>query len=58
MSDIDRLGSQLKFINIIVMPALFALVALLFAAMRRHRPAVPAPGSPAAGEKHKKDKLS
>jgi gliding motility-associatede transport system auxiliary component len=38
VSDIDRLGTELKVINIIVMPALFALLALLVAAMRRRRP--------------------
>jgi len=38
VSDIDELGSRLKFIDIIVMPALFALAALLIAAMRRRRP--------------------
>jgi ABC-type uncharacterized transport system involved in gliding motility auxiliary subunit len=48
VSDIDRLGTQLKVIDIIVMPALLALAALLIAAMRRRRPAV-APS--------KKDKL-
>ena len=48
VSDIDRLGTELKVIDIIVMPALFALAALLIAAMRRRRPAV-APS--------KKDKL-
>ncbi|MGH8180616.1 MAG: Gldg family protein, partial [Steroidobacteraceae bacterium] len=47
VGDIDRLGTELKFIDIIVMPALLALAALLIAAMRR-RPAV-APS--------KKDKL-
>lgn len=41
VSDIDELGSQLKFIDIIVMPGLFALAALLIAAMRRRRHAVP-----------------
>lgn len=39
VSDIDRLGTELKVINIIVMPALFAFLALLVAAMRRRRPA-------------------
>ncbi|HEY6515420.1 MAG TPA: Gldg family protein [Steroidobacteraceae bacterium] len=34
-SDIDRLGAELKVINIIVMPALFALAALLIAVLRR-----------------------
>ncbi len=38
VSDIDRLGAELKVIDIIVMPALFALAALLVAALRR-RPA-------------------
>jgi gliding motility-associatede transport system auxiliary component len=38
VSDIDRLGTELKVINIIVMPALFALLALLVATMRRRRP--------------------
>jgi ABC-type uncharacterized transport system involved in gliding motility auxiliary subunit len=49
VSDIDRLGTELKVINIIVMPALFALAALLIAAMRRRRPAAVA---------NNKDKLS
>lgn len=39
VSDIDRLGTELKFVNIIVMPAVFALAALLVAALRRRRPA-------------------
>jgi ABC-type uncharacterized transport system involved in gliding motility auxiliary subunit len=39
VSDIDRLGTELKVIDIIVMPALFALAALLIAAIRRRRPA-------------------
>ena len=39
VSDIDRLGSELKFIDIILMPGLFALAALLIAASRRRRPA-------------------
>ena len=39
VSAIDQLGTELKVIDIIVMPALFALVALLIAAMRRRRPA-------------------
>lgn len=39
VSDIDRLGTELKVINIIVMPGLFALAALLIAALRRRRPA-------------------
>ena len=34
-SDIDRLGAELKVINVIVMPALFALAALLIAVLRR-----------------------
>ena len=34
---IDALGTELKVINIIVMPALFALVALAGAALRRRR---------------------
>jgi ABC-type uncharacterized transport system involved in gliding motility auxiliary subunit len=38
VSDIDRLGAELKVIDIVVMPALFALAALLIAALRR-RPA-------------------
>jgi gliding motility-associatede transport system auxiliary component len=49
VSDIDRLGTELKVIDIIVMPGLFALAALLAAAIRRRRPA------PVA---HEKDKLS
>jgi ABC-type uncharacterized transport system involved in gliding motility auxiliary subunit len=44
VSDIDRLGTELKIINIIVMPAVFALAALLIAAIRRRRPA-PAPSN-------------
>jgi ABC-type uncharacterized transport system involved in gliding motility auxiliary subunit len=39
VSDIDRLGTELKVIDIIVMPGLFALAALLIAATRRRRPA-------------------
>jgi ABC-type uncharacterized transport system involved in gliding motility auxiliary subunit len=39
VSDIDRLGTELKVIDIIVMPAAFALAALLIAALRRRRPA-------------------
>jgi ABC-type uncharacterized transport system involved in gliding motility auxiliary subunit len=38
---INQLGTELKVINIIVMPALFALVALLIAALRRRRHALP-----------------
>ena len=38
VSAIDALGSQLKVLDIIVMPGLFALAALLIAAMRRRRP--------------------
>src|SRR6266853_762984 len=44
-ADIKGLGTTLKIINIIVVPALFAVVALLMAAWRRRRPAVPA-GAP------------
>jgi ABC-type uncharacterized transport system involved in gliding motility auxiliary subunit len=36
-ADIKRLGTELKIINIIVVPALFAAVALLVAAWRRGR---------------------
>jgi ABC-type uncharacterized transport system involved in gliding motility auxiliary subunit len=39
VSDIDRLGTELKVINIIVMPAVFAFGALLIAVLRRRRPA-------------------
>lgn len=39
VSNINRLGTQLKVIDIIVMPAFFALAALLLAALRRRRPA-------------------
>jgi ABC-type uncharacterized transport system involved in gliding motility auxiliary subunit len=39
VSDIDRLGTELKVIDIIVMPGVFALTALLIAAVRRRRPA-------------------
>ncbi len=39
VSDIDRLGTELKVINIMVMPAVFAFGALLIAALRRRRPA-------------------
>jgi ABC-type uncharacterized transport system involved in gliding motility auxiliary subunit len=58
VSAIDRLGTELKIINIIVMPGLFALAALLIAAARRHRPAAPAPREPASGDTKKKDELS
>jgi len=37
VSDIDRLGTELKVINVIVMPAIFALGALLLAGLRRRR---------------------
>jgi len=57
-SDIDRLGTELKVINIIVMPALFALAALLIAALRRHRPAGPGAGGPAPADPHRKDELA
>jgi ABC-type uncharacterized transport system involved in gliding motility auxiliary subunit len=58
VSDIDRLGTELKIINIIVIPVLFALAALLIAALRRRRPAVVAsPYASASGDKHKKDPL-
>ncbi len=56
VSAIDRLGTELKVINIIVMPGLFALAALLIAAVRRRRPAVPPPGDSAPGDTDKKDK--
>jgi ABC-type uncharacterized transport system involved in gliding motility auxiliary subunit len=50
-ADIKRLGTELKIINIVVVPALFAVVALLVAAWRRGRrvarPAA-APGEPEA----------
>ncbi len=39
VSDIDKLGTELKVIDIIVMPGVFALAALLIAAVRRRRPA-------------------
>ncbi|HWF98453.1 MAG TPA: Gldg family protein [Steroidobacteraceae bacterium] len=39
VSDIDRLGTELKVIDIIVMPGVFALAALLIAAARRRRSA-------------------
>src|SRR5579863_1352631 len=39
VSDIDKLGTELKVIDIIVMPAFFALAALLIAGLRRRRPA-------------------
>ncbi|HEY7887708.1 MAG TPA: Gldg family protein [Steroidobacteraceae bacterium] len=39
VSDIDKLGTELKCVDIIVMPALFALAALLIAGLRRRRPA-------------------
>jgi ABC-type uncharacterized transport system involved in gliding motility auxiliary subunit len=42
VSDIDKLGTELKVLDIIVMPALFALAALLLAALRRRHPAVAA----------------
>ncbi|TLY72006.1 MAG: hypothetical protein E6K47_00020, partial [Gammaproteobacteria bacterium] len=41
-ADIKALGATLKIINIIVVPALFAVVALLLAAWRRRRRAAPA----------------
>jgi ABC-type uncharacterized transport system involved in gliding motility auxiliary subunit len=40
--DIKGLGTTLKIINIIVVPALFAVVALLMAAWRRRRRVAPA----------------
>jgi gliding motility-associatede transport system auxiliary component len=47
VSDIDRLGTELKVIDIIVMPALFALLALLIAVIRRRRPpSLPNHGGP------------
>lgn len=39
VSAIDQLGTELKVIDIIVMPGVFALAALLIAATRRRRPA-------------------
>jgi ABC-type uncharacterized transport system involved in gliding motility auxiliary subunit len=45
-ADIKGLGTTLKIINIIVVPALFALLALLIALWRRRRAAPPVP-SPA-----------
>ncbi len=39
VSEIDQLGTELKVINIIVMPAVFAFGALLIAMLRRRRPA-------------------
>ncbi|HWZ64607.1 MAG TPA: Gldg family protein [Steroidobacteraceae bacterium] len=44
-ADIQRLGTTLKIIDIIVIPALFALLALGFAAWRRRRPHGVAPES-------------
>jgi ABC-type uncharacterized transport system involved in gliding motility auxiliary subunit len=41
-ADIKDLGATLKVINIIVVPALFAVVALLMAAWRRRRRMTPA----------------
>lgn len=37
VTDIDKLGTELKVIDIIVMPALFALAALLIAGLRRRQ---------------------
>src|SRR4029077_8194865 len=45
-ADIKRLGTTLKVINIIVVPALFAVVALLMAAWRRRRRMAPANAPP------------
>ncbi|HEX4267325.1 MAG TPA: Gldg family protein [Steroidobacteraceae bacterium] len=39
VSNIDELGTELKVINIIVMPAVFAFGALLLAGLSRRRPA-------------------
>jgi ABC-type uncharacterized transport system involved in gliding motility auxiliary subunit len=51
-ADIERLGTELKIINIIVVPLLFAAIALVVAAWRRGRriarPAAAAPAAPAA----------
>jgi ABC-type uncharacterized transport system involved in gliding motility auxiliary subunit len=52
--DIDRLGNTLKIINIVVVPALFAAIALLLGWRRRRRASAavqspssaPSPGSP------------
>ena len=58
VSDIDRLGTELKVIDIIVMPAVFAFGALLIAALRRRRPAsVPSPDASAPGDKPRKDEI-
>jgi ABC-type uncharacterized transport system involved in gliding motility auxiliary subunit len=45
--DITRLGSRLKVVNIIVVPVVFALIALLIGFRRKWR-AGPAPAAPAA----------
>jgi ABC-type uncharacterized transport system involved in gliding motility auxiliary subunit len=44
--DIKGLGNELKFVNIIVVPALFAAIALLFALWRRRQH----PVTPSASE--------
>ncbi len=50
-SDIERLGTELKIINIVVVPLLFALAALLVAGWRRgRRPARPETGAPTEPE--------
>jgi ABC-type uncharacterized transport system involved in gliding motility auxiliary subunit len=48
-ADIKRLGTELKIINIVVVPVVFALAALLIAFWRRRRRSVPAAGAAAAG---------
>ena len=59
VSDIDQLGTELKVIDIIVMPALFALAALLIAATRRRRsPCARAPGDRPTAVATNKDTLS
>ena len=45
-ADIERLGTELRIINILVVPALFAAVALLIAAWRGRRRVAP-PSAPA-----------
>jgi ABC-type uncharacterized transport system involved in gliding motility auxiliary subunit len=46
-ADIERLGTELKIINIVVVPALFAAVALLVAAWRRTQREVRRPAAAA-----------
>jgi ABC-type uncharacterized transport system involved in gliding motility auxiliary subunit len=47
-ADIQRLGTMLKILDIAVVPALFAALALLIAAWRRRRRQAPSAAAPAA----------